>query len=116
MIEIQGLKKSYGTKLVLDGVHLTVPDGAKFGLVGINGAGKSTLLRLIADVLRPDEGSILLDGECVTGNAKKREELFFLPDDPYYASGTDPVRYPDSADPCLLPTANRSFRHLSSIP
>ena len=88
MIEIQGLKKSYGSKLVLDGVHLTVPDGAKFGLVGINGAGKSTLLRLIADVLRPDEGSILLDGECVTGNAKKREELFFLPDDPYYASGT----------------------------
>lgn len=88
MIEIQGLKKSYGTKLVLDGVHLTVPDGAKFGLVGINGAGKSTLLRLIADVLRPDEGIILLDGECVTGNAKKREELFFLPDDPYYASGT----------------------------
>lgn len=88
MIEIQGLKKSYGSKLVLDGVHLAVPDGAKFGLVGINGAGKSTLLRLIADVLRPDEGSILLDGECVTGNAKKREELFFLPDDPYYASGT----------------------------
>ena len=88
MIEIQGLKKSYGSKLVLDGVHLTVPDGAKFGLVGINGAGKSTLLRLIADVLRPDEGSILLDGESVTGNAKKREELFFLPDDPYYASGT----------------------------
>ena len=88
MIEIQGLKKSYGSKLVLDGVHLTVPDGAKFGLVGINGAGKSTLLRLIADVLRPDEGIILLDGECVTGNAKKREELFFLPDDPYYASGT----------------------------
>ena len=37
MIEIQGLKKSYGTKLVLDGVHLTVPDGAKFGLGGING-------------------------------------------------------------------------------
>ena len=79
MIEIQGLKKSYGSKLVLDGVHLTVPDGAKFGLVGINGAGKSTLLRLIADVLRPDEGSILLDGECVTGNAKKREELFSCP-------------------------------------
>ena len=88
MIEIQGLKKSYGSKLVLDGVVLTVPDGAKFGLVGINGAGKSTLLRLIADVLRPDEGIILLDGESVTGNAKKREELFFLPDDPYYASGT----------------------------
>ena len=39
-------------------------------------------------MLRPDEGAILLDGESVTGNAKKRKELFFLPDDPYYASGT----------------------------
>ena len=88
MIEIRGLKKSYGEKRVLGGVDLTVPDGAKFGLVGINGAGKSTMLRLIADVLRPDAGEIRLDGEIVTGNAKKRRELFFLPDDPYYASGT----------------------------
>ena len=83
MIEIEGLKKSYGTKTVLDGVHLTVPDGAVFGLVGINGAGKSTLLRLIADVLRPDAGVIRIDGESITGNAEKRRELFFLPDDPY---------------------------------
>ena len=88
MIEIEGLKKSYGTKTVLDGVHLTVPDGAVFGLVGSNGAGKSTLLRLIADVLRPDAGVIRIDGESITGNAEKRRELFFLPDDPYYASGT----------------------------
>ena len=77
MIEIEGLKKSYGSKAVLDGVCLTVPDGAVFGLVGINGAGKSTLLRLIADVLRPDAGTIRIDGELVTGNAKKRREMFF---------------------------------------
>ena len=88
MIEIKGLKKSYGEKRVLDGVDLTVPDGAVFGLVGINGAGKTTLLRLIADVLRPDGGEILLDGVSVTGNAAKRRELFFLPDEPYYAGGT----------------------------
>ena len=88
MIEIEGLKKSYGNKVVLDGVCLTVPDGAVFGLVGINGAGKSTLLRLIADVLRPDAGTIRIDGELVTGNAKKRREMFFLPDEPFYSSGT----------------------------
>lgn len=88
MLEIRGLKKSYGKKPVLAGVDLTVPDGAVFGLVGINGAGKTTLLRLIADVLRPDDGEILLDGVSVTGNAAKRRELFFLPDEPYFAGGT----------------------------
>lgn len=88
MIEIKGLRKSYGTKTVLENVNLTVPDASVFGLVGINGAGKTTLLRLLADVLRPDEGEIRFDGELITGNAKKRKELFFLPDDPYYAAGT----------------------------
>lgn len=79
MIEIKGLRKSYGTKHVLENVNLTVPDASVFGLVGINGAGKTTLLRLLADVLRPDEGEIRFDGELITGNAKKRKELFFLP-------------------------------------
>ena len=45
-------------------------------------------MRLIADVLRPDGGEILLDGVSVTGNAAKRRELFFLPDEPYFAGGT----------------------------
>ena len=88
MIEIKGLGKSYGTKEVLKNVNLTVPDASVFGLVGINGAGKTTLLRLMSDVLRPDEGEIYYDGECITGNAEKRRELFFLPDDPYYTAGT----------------------------
>ena len=50
MIEIKGLKKSFGAKNVLGGVSLSIPSGSVFGLVGINGAGKSTLLRLIAGV------------------------------------------------------------------
>ena len=88
MITIKGLRKSYGTKEVLSGVSLTVPDASVFGLVGINGAGKTTLLRMMADVLRPDEGTVEYDRENIAGNAKKRKELFFLPDDPYYAAGT----------------------------
>lgn len=88
MIEIKGLRKSYGTKEVLSGVSLTVPDASVFGLVGINGAGKTTLLRMMADVLRPDEGTVEYDGENIAGNAKKRKELFFLPDEPYYTAGT----------------------------
>ena len=88
MIEIKGLGKSYGPKKVLEKVNLTMPDASVFGLVGINGAGKTTLLRMMADVLRPDEGTVEYDGENIAGNAKKRKELFFLPDDPYYAAGT----------------------------
>ena len=88
MITIKGLRKSYGTKEVLSGVSLTVPDASVFGLVGINGAGKTTLLRMMADVLRPDEGTVEYDGENIAGNAKKRRELFFLPDEPYYTAGT----------------------------
>lgn len=88
MITIKGLGKSYGPKEVLSGVSLTVPDASVFGLVGINGAGKTTLLRMMADVLRPDEGTVEYDGENIAGNAKKRKELFFLPDEPYYTAGT----------------------------
>lgn len=88
MITIKGIKKSYGTKKVLEDIDLSIPDASVFGLVGINGAGKTTLLRMMADVLRPDEGTIEYDGENIAGNAKKRKELFFLPDDPYYAAGT----------------------------
>lgn len=88
MIEIKGISKSYGEKNVLNNISFTVGDGAVFGLVGINGAGKTTLLRLMADVLRPDAGEILYDGENILGNAKKRKELFFLPDEPYYTAGT----------------------------
>ena len=88
MIEIKGLGKSYGPKKVLEKVNLTMPDASVFGLVGINGAGKTTLLRMMADVLRPDEGTVEYDGENIAGNAKKRKEVFFLPDEPYYTAGT----------------------------
>ena len=88
MIELVGLQKSFGAKQVLAGVDLTVPDGSIFGLVGINGAGKSTLLRLLAGVLKADGGQALADGEAVYENEEKKREIFFLPDDPYYATGT----------------------------
>lgn len=84
MIELRGVCKAYGKHVILENVDLTVSDGAVFGLVGINGAGKSTLLRLISGVLKPERGSILVDGEPVYENEKAKRKLFFLPDDPYY--------------------------------
>ncbi len=88
MIEIKNLTKGYESKKeVLKNVNLTIKDSCVFGLVGINGAGKSTLLRLIAGVLRADSGQVLVGGENVWENERKKAEIFFLSDDPYYASG-----------------------------
>ncbi len=83
MIEIRNLSHSFGEKQVLADVNLDINEGSIMGLVGINGAGKTTLLRLISGVYRPDEGSILIDGEPLSSESAKRK-LFFLPDDPYY--------------------------------
>ena len=88
MIEVKGVKKHFGKTEVLKDVSFTVPDGSVFGMVGVNGAGKSTLLRLMAGVLRPDEGKILFDGEPVFENTDVKGGIFFLADEPYYASGT----------------------------
>ena len=88
MIEIKNLTKGYEEKReVLKNVNLKIEDSCVFGLVGINGAGKSTLLRLIAGVLRADAGQVCVDNENVWENERKKAEIFFLPDDPFYASG-----------------------------
>lgn len=89
MIEIKNLSKSFGTKVVLEDVSLTINDGQIFGIVGINGAGKSTLLRLISGVFKADKGKILVDNEDVFDNPKAKSKIFFLPDEPYYDRKTN---------------------------
>ena len=86
MIEIRNVTKNFGDVKAVSSLSISIQTGI-VGLVGENGAGKSTLFRLISDVLTPDEGEILIDGEKNTlPNIKKN--LFFLPDDPYV-----PLRY-----------------------
>ena len=83
MIEIRNLHKSFGDKVVINDLTLTINDGSLFGLVGINGAGKSTLLRLLSGVYNADSGEIYYDG--VSNKSKFiNKKIFFLSDDPYY--------------------------------
>ena len=56
MITITNLRKRFSDDFILDIPSLTVEDGERVALIGPNGSGKSTLLRLIAGVMRPDEG------------------------------------------------------------
>ena len=62
LLEIKSLEKSYGTTPVLKGINLTLEPGMHIGLLGNNGQGKTTLIKLILGLLRPDQGSIFLEG------------------------------------------------------
>ncbi|CAN1552310.1 Uup ATPase components of ABC transporters with duplicated ATPase domains [Paracoccaceae bacterium] len=64
VIEVEGLKKHMGDKLLIENLSFTVPPGAIVGVIGPNGAGKSTLFRMIIGQEAPDEGTIKL-GETV---------------------------------------------------
>lgn len=65
LIEIKDLHFSYGDRKVLDGINLKVPRGKVVAILGASGSGKSTLLRLIGGQLRPDRGSVLVDGKVI---------------------------------------------------
>jgi|TARA_Y100001970_G_scaffold26966_1_gene32648 ATP-binding cassette ChvD family protein len=64
VIEVEGLKKSYGERLLIDDLTFKVPKGAIVGIVGPNGAGKSTLFRMLTGSEQPDSGAINI-GESV---------------------------------------------------
>ncbi len=63
MLQLEGIRKRYGSAEVLLGVSLTLRDGEVHGIVGENGAGKSTLVRAAAGVVRPDHGKVVIDGK-----------------------------------------------------
>lgn len=61
-IEVTGLRKAFGSHVVLDGIDLAVPSGKIFALLGPNGAGKSTLIRILSTLTAPDSGSVRVAG------------------------------------------------------
>ena len=60
VLEVEGLKKSYGEKVLVDGLDFHLPPGGIMGIIGPNGAGKTTLFRMITGAVEPDGGSIRL--------------------------------------------------------
>ncbi len=71
IIKIEGVRHAYQTPAgplpVLDGLELTVDEGGFVAVVGPSGCGKSTLTRLVAGLMKPDAGTVMLHGETVTG-------------------------------------------------
>ncbi|MBR4954173.1 MAG: ABC transporter ATP-binding protein [Oscillospiraceae bacterium] len=84
MIEVKNVTKTFDGFKALDGLTLTVPTGAIYGLVGPNGSGKSTILRNIMGIYRPDSGSITIDGQPVYENEEIKGKIAYIPDDIFY--------------------------------
>ncbi|MFJ7949864.1 ABC transporter ATP-binding protein, partial [Streptomyces sp. NPDC096354] len=61
-IAANGLRKSYGDKVVLDGIDLNVPEGTVFSLLGPNGAGKTTAVKILSTLISTDAGEIRVGG------------------------------------------------------
>ncbi|WP_353477381.1 ABC transporter ATP-binding protein [Microbacterium wangruii] len=80
-LRLRGVTKMFGGVAVVDGIDLTVPAGAFYGLVGPNGAGKTTTLSMIAGLLRPDRGSVKVNGiDAAADPVAAKRLLGVLPD------------------------------------
>jgi sulfate transport system ATP-binding protein len=77
-ITVRNVSKRFGTFTALDDVSLEVETGSLTALLGPSGSGKSTLLRVIAGLERPDEGSVLIADEDVTGHSPQKREVGFV--------------------------------------
>ncbi len=65
-VELRGVKKRFGKKVVLDGIDLTIDKGQSLVVIGGSGTGKSVMIKCVLGILRPDAGQIFVDGEEVT--------------------------------------------------
>lgn len=97
MIEVKDVVKTFDGFRALDGVTMTVPRGAVYGLVGPNGAGKSTLIRHLTGIYRPDSGAIDIDGQPVYENPAVKARIAYIPDDVFYFRSLTPSAIRNSA-------------------
>ncbi|MDK2903050.1 MAG: type transport system ATP-binding protein [Clostridiales bacterium] len=94
MLSIKNLKKSYGSKEVLKGLNLDIPEHSIFGFVGKNGAGKTTTMKLVLGLLRPDEGEIYVcDKKVSFGQTETNKYIGYLPDVPEFYPFMTPSEY-----------------------
>ncbi len=84
LLSIVNVSKRFGTLAAVDGISLEIPPGEVHAFLGPNGAGKTTTIRMISGLLRPDTGTIAVDGhDVVTDGVAARKKLAYVPDEPY---------------------------------
>ncbi len=82
-IQAENLSRSFGDRLAVDNISLSVKRGEVLGLLGVNGAGKSTTMNMLAGIVVPDQGSIYISKHSLTDEPMlAREKLGYLPEKP----------------------------------
>lgn len=80
-IETRGLTRLYGKLAAVQDLNLIVPKGSLYGLIGPNGAGKTTTLRMLAGLLEPTSGEIVVNGQSIQQNMTElRRQIGYMPD------------------------------------
>lgn len=95
MIEVTKITKSFDDIKALDDVTASIQEGQVFGLIGTNGAGKSTFLRILCGVLKPEEGTVIIDGENIYDNEILKQNIFYISDEQHFFSGATPKEMRD---------------------
>lgn len=95
MIEVTNITKSFDDIKAIDSVSASIQEGQVFGLIGTNGAGKSTFLRMLCGVLKPEAGTVTIDGEDVYENEELKQKVFYISDEQYFFRGSTPVEMRD---------------------
>ena len=90
MIETVGLTKCFDDIIAVNDITTEIRQGAVFGLIGSNGAGKSTFLRLLAGILKPDEGEVTIEGKPVFENTAVKRRCFYISDEQFFFPNTTP--------------------------
>lgn len=90
MIKAENLTKKFDDIIAVDHIHAEIKDGSVFGLIGTNGAGKSTFLRMLSGILKPDEGTITIDGQEVFENLAAKDRFFYISDEQYFPANATP--------------------------
>lgn len=81
MLEIKNLQKTFGKYHALNGLDMTVPQGALYGFVGPNGAGKTTTIKIMTGLLQADGGEVLIDGvNAGDGSVGLKLKIGYVPD------------------------------------
>ena len=84
MIEIEGVTRKYGNKVAVDGLSLRVEPTEIFAFLGPNGAGKTTTIKMLVGLLRPNSGTLRIDGIDVVKNPRESSRLIgYVPDQPH---------------------------------
>lgn len=112
MIQLEHISKSFGSKKAVQDVTVTIPSGMITGFIGPNGAGKTTTIHMMTGVLRPDAGTITLNGKNIVSEPlQAKREFGLVPDSPdllLRLTGMEYINF--MADLYQIPTAEREQR------